>query len=369
MTKLEIRLQRLLELSQKANLSPGVQICMFSPRLDINLCQSVGYTDFEHNPDRDLLSARHPIRIASNTKTFVAAAILRLWECGQLGLDISIDNYLSQSYNTLIRRAGYELDCITVRQLLAHTSGFFDYADSPYFFRHASENPQHIWTRIEQLRIALDQGSPYGRPGDIFRYSDTGYILLGEIIERVFGQPMWTSIRGLLSFYEQGLHSTWWEGMEDIPSGICKAMHPYDGKIDASTIHGSYDSFGGGGLISTVIDLACFFYNLFNGKVYENVHTLQEMLAPVSAKKGGPDYGFWRQVPGTYRLGIEAGKNDCCFSHRGHFGTLAAFFPEYQLSIALNIGMSQQLAADPRVTLLKGVVSLLEDTKFAGKTY
>jgi D-alanyl-D-alanine carboxypeptidase len=82
-----------------------------------------------------------PVRIASNTKTFVAAAILRLWEEGRLDLDGSIDRYLSDKSVGTLRFGGYDPQLINLRHLLTHTSGLFDFGDSDEYIKLCAENP------------------------------------------------------------------------------------------------------------------------------------------------------------------------------------------------------------------------------------
>ena len=106
----------------------GIQLALKSDNQALTV--STGYTD---KTQAQAISPEHPIRIASNTKTFVAAAILRLYESDLLDIDQVIKRYLPDHYNRLLVNAGYRMDKITVRHLLTHTSGLFDYADCPAF--------------------------------------------------------------------------------------------------------------------------------------------------------------------------------------------------------------------------------------------
>ena len=358
MTVIENTLQQLVEQTLEISLSYGIQLHLNSPKLGIQWNGAVGFTDRSHNTARQVLTPLHPMRIASTTKTFIAAAILRLWEQQRLVLDSSISKYIAAEHADIIQKKGYALERISTRQLLAHTSGLFDYADSGEFFDAVGANPQYHWTRTEQLQLAMECGEPYGTPGEVFRYSDTGYILLGEIIERISGQSLGLALRGLLHYEQLGLHSTWLEITEPAPANLPPRVHQYEGNIDVYDLNGTFDIYGGGGLISTVGDMARFFRGLFEGKVFSSPDTLTQMLAPVPAKCGGPDYGIWKQVPGTYRLGIDAGENNAVYSHRGHFGTLAAYVPELDLAVGLNIGVSQNGPEDHRLALLNDILKL-----------
>ena len=312
----------------------GIQLGLKSDNQALTV--STGYTD---KTQSQAISPEHPIRIASNTKTFVAAAILRLYESDLLDIDQVIKRYLPDHYNRLLVNAGYRMDKITVRHLLTHTSGLFDYADCPAFEAIYHKEPQHSWTRLEQLQLAMQQGSPYGEPGEIYRYSDTGYILLGEIIEQVSGLSLGRALRALLSYERLQLASTWLEVDEPAPESLQSRVHQYVGIKDFYHHHASYDIFGGGGLASTVVDMAQFIQSLFTGQVYNSPSTLKTMLSTVAATRGGPvAYGEAEQVPGVYRMGIEQEEEPLLhYGHGGFLGTYAGYCPVVKTAFAFSV--------------------------------
>ena len=343
MTALHKSLHHMIERSLTSNLSSkntavnrqrcsGIQLHVDSPTLDLSWSGAFGYTDNSH---KEAISPQHPMRIASVTKTYVAAGILRLWEQHQLDLDASINGYISDHHNQCLTAQAYDTGAITIRHCLTHTSGLFDYADSPEFTHAVLANPEHHWTRTEQLQLAMDKGNAYGIPGDVYRYSDTGYILLGEIIERVYGQPLGLALRELLNYKKLGLTSTWLEVYEPTPGRSLSRVHQYVGEQDYYAVHGSADLYGGGGLVSTVGEMARFMRALFNHEVYSSPNTLEEMLTSVDARIGGPDAYGGVQVPGTCLLGIHSDKG--VFNHSGFFGTYAAYVPAQDLAIGLSV--------------------------------
>ncbi|WP_165777007.1 serine hydrolase domain-containing protein [Paremcibacter congregatus] len=353
----EERLQAVLELHyQQSHMIYTFQIHVEAPDSGIFWQGAVGHVD--RNTTSDVVTVHHPLRIASNTKTFVATAILRLWEEGHLDLDISVEPYLSAQHCDMLRAGGYELDQITTRQLLAHTSSLFDYADSPDFAEAIAANSQKHWTRTEQIQIAMTAGASYGAPGEVFRYSDTGYILLGEMIERIYGKSLGVALRQLLKYDELNLKATFLEILEPEPSDVLDRIHQYEGEVDVYDWHGSFDIYGGGGLISTVGDMARFMRGLFEGRVFNYANTLTEMLTPVPAKRGGPNYGIWQQVPGTYCLGIDGGGQGEVYSHHGHFGTSMAYVPVLEMAVALSIGGSRTGDVDLREVILADILTL-----------
>jgi D-alanyl-D-alanine carboxypeptidase len=161
---------------------PGVSLSVICPDKDLNWSEAAGFADkLKETP----LHPDQPYRIASVTKTFVAAAILRLHETTKLDVDDALTAHLSAEHLDLLRSDGYQVDSITLRHCLHHTSGIYDYAvATPAYLEAISKNATHRWSRTDQLRFAMDLGEPLWAPGGGFQYSDTGYILLGEAIER-----------------------------------------------------------------------------------------------------------------------------------------------------------------------------------------
>jgi D-alanyl-D-alanine carboxypeptidase len=151
------------------------------------------------------LRASDGYRIASITKTFTSAAILRLAERGRLTLGAPVARYLPVAYRRALRADGYQPGRITVRMLLQHTAGLFDYAAADAYLKALLADPGHRWSRIEQLRFAMANGEPVAPPGRSYSYSDTGYIVLGQIVESVSGRPQAAAYRRLLHFGRLGV--------------------------------------------------------------------------------------------------------------------------------------------------------------------
>jgi D-alanyl-D-alanine carboxypeptidase len=230
-----------------------------------------------------------PSRIASNTKTFVAAAVLRLAEEGRLEIDDPIADHLPEEFVAMLGGDGYDTEAMTIRHLLTHTSGLFDPTAMDRYTETIIADPTHRWTRSEQLRIAMDWGDPHGGPGEYYDYCDPGYGLLGAIIEQSSEQPMAAAVRELLDYEKLGLHSTWWETLEPRPAGIPDRAHQFFGDYDTFDFHPSYDLYGGGGIVSTVGDLARFYRALFTGGVFIDPATADLMLTTVDGAEPLPN--------------------------------------------------------------------------------
>ena len=328
----------------------GIILHIESPDLNISWTGSAGADKVESNAN---LKPNQPFRIASITKTYVATTILLLAEKDELSIDDSIGVYLSKEHLNILKSDGYQTDKITIRNLLNHTHGIFDYAMSDYYFKKIIENPNHLWSRSEQLEIAIQYGEPQGKPNEQFYYSDTGYILLGEIIESITGKSLAKSLRDLIGFENLGFHSTWTESIEPKPNGLQDIVHPYYNGIDFYAIDPSIDLYGGGGLVATASDVAHFFQTLFSNGIFKKHSTLETMLTKTNFSNG-------QQATQDYRMGIQVAETNGykIYYHTGFWGTLAAYIPKLNSTVVMNFTYSY----DPEIILKS--VSLLDKLKY-----
>lgn len=344
----------LREAVARAGFDRGLALHVDSPTLGIAWEGAAGLAD---PASGEPMTPAHPVRIASNTKTYVAAAMLRLWEDGRIGLDDTIDAHLPAEQLELLVAGGYAPDAITIRHLLTHTSGLDDHGTD----RYAAEimaDPQHRWTRAEQLRICVEDGRPQGAPGEIYRYSDTGYVLLGEILERTAGGNLADAVWGLLDRGALGLSASWFETLEPEPAGVAGRAHQFYGDADVTGFDPSFDLWGGGGIVATVGDMARFTRGLFEGRVFRRPETLQTMLTTfdgVQAPEGWDGSGV---PPGSYRMGVWVLEQDGLTLHRhtGFWGTTATWIPELDLVVAATV--NQHEAGELREAVVDGAIAL-----------
>lgn len=118
-------------------------------------------------------------RIGSVTKTFVATAILQLADQGKLSLDDPIDDYVAAVPNG---------SHITLRELITMTSGLGNYTSDPAWYSDMLSHPEKQWTTQELLDVGYGMPTSFP-PGTDFEYSNTNYILLGQVIQQVTGKP------------------------------------------------------------------------------------------------------------------------------------------------------------------------------------
>jgi len=274
------------------------------------------------------LRPEHTLRIASMTKTYVAAAVLRLGEEGRVAPDEAIGPYLRPETVRLLRQGGYDPSRMTVAMLLTHTSGLADYATADVFLERVLSDPSHRWTREEQVRLAMQALDPVGAPGERFHYSDTGYLLLGELIEVETGEPLHSALPPLLSFEWLGLNTTWFEGVDLVPPGAPPRAHQYLDTLDTWGFDPSFDLFGGGGLISNLQDVSAFVRALFDGEVFEAPETLARMVTVTPESVSAPGDGYGMGIARVHYGDVE------CFGHGGFWGTLVRYCPAVDLLVA-----------------------------------
>ncbi len=134
---------------------------MICPRLGLDWSGAAGHAARDSD---EPLTPRHTFRIASNTKTYVATAILRLAEQGRLSIDDLLAKHLTDEERTLLTGDGYDLNAITMRHVLSHTSGLDEHAGDPRYEATILANPQYQWTREEQVRRLVEWRDPVGAP-------------------------------------------------------------------------------------------------------------------------------------------------------------------------------------------------------------
>ena len=306
----------------------GLLVHVESPKHGISWSGASGFSD----KDKSELQPDHPFLIASNTKTYVSAAILRLVEQSKLDLNQAIDTLIFDKTKALLRNDGYKTDLIKVVNLLNHTSGIHDYAVTDDYMNMLSKNPSHRFTRDEQIKLATTLGDPLGDPGEVFSYADVNYLLLTEIIEGITQKPFYTSIRELLKYKTLGLDKTWFSSLEDYPEETLPLAYQYSTSegLDSYVLDHSADLYGGGGIASTSSELAVFFYSLFNHKIFDEPSTLDLIYT-----KADPV----QPMQGEYFLGLTPIEVNGVkgFGHNGYWGTVVSYFPDLDASIAIAV--------------------------------
>lgn len=278
------------------------------------------------------------VRIASVTKTFTAAAVLRLVEDGAVRLsdDLAAAGVPTELLD-LLRADGYAVDDITIAQLLDHTSGIADFADNASgvaggaYGAAVLADPTHHWTRREQVAFAVDHHDPVADPGTVFHYSDTGYVLLGAVLEAATGTTLGAALRELLDFAGLGLRATYLDDGVDHPLVARPAAPQWIGGIDGRAVSPTVDLYGGGGLVSTMGDLATFVDALLSGRVLRAPETLTLLTATSGA--AAPAHA----ASGLFEAHVGAAR---CWYHDGFWGVQVLSCPGLGVTVARSWGQA-----------------------------
>lgn len=237
-----------------------------------------------HRKAKLAMDPAYNTRIASITKMFVATVVLQLVEEERLALDLPIATWLPNIAPTAAT--------ITVRQLLNHTTGLYDYLDGP-FLRGVQRAPNRVWAPQELLAYAVAH-KPYFAPGAPKRwaYSNTNYVVLGLLVEQVTQRTLAREIRQRI-LNPVGLTQTYFAPDEAVPGTL---VHGYAGSKDLTHLNMSY-AWASGNMASTVDDLGLFVRALFGGQLLRPT-TLDSMYQWIDTR------GAWGLPHLKYGLGV-----------------------------------------------------------------
>ena len=290
---------------------------------------------FAEEDERTPVRAQDAFRVASITKAFTAAVIWRLAEDKKLSVEDLIGKYLDPyvvSHIDILDGVSYG-EQISVRELLCHCSGIWDYAvENKNMMRYIFAHPNRQWEPPELIDIAIKKGKPYFKPSEGFHYSDTNYILLGQIIEKVTGQPL-TQVYREQIYEPLNLRDTYLEGREPAVGG--PRSHNYVGYLDETTYNPTMDAYASGGQVSTSRDLAKFITAVMTGHFFKSPDTLKAALAPPKLKRGDSSAqadGEERWLPG--HLFYTSERDGMKFvGHAGFWGGIMFYQPDLELVI------------------------------------
>ena len=330
---LRARLQATLDSLHAAGRFPGATAGVALPDGEV-IALAVGLADTARRvpmrPDTRMLAG-------SVGKTYVAAVALQLVREGRLELDVPLARYLGRE--PWFARLPNATD-ITVRMLLNHTSGIQRYEFKPAVTELLTREPDKVWTPEERVGFVLGDTPPF-RAGEGWDYSDTNYILVGMLIERITGNDLYAEIRRRI-LEPHGLRHTVPSDRRDVPGvvqGYAGANNPFGG-TDAMITNGRMAvnpqmEWAGGGFATTAADLARWARLLYEGRVLDSAGTAM-MLESVPARLG----------PETrYGLGviIRPTAHGVTYGHSGFFPgwqTDVMYFPALRTAVAVQVNTS-----------------------------
>lgn len=233
-------------------------------------------------------------RIGSTTKTFVATVVLQLLAEGRLALEDPVDRHLPG-----LVRGGAR---ITLRDLLRHTSGIYDYSLAPEWDPFASratfERRRFQRYTAEELVAVAMRHAPSHEPGVMHKYSNTNYVLLGMVIGKVTGRRWQEEVRSRIIEPLALRQTTVGDGTE-LPQPHAKGYTRFslDGPLVDTTRLDPSAGDAGGAIVSTPRDLLRFFAALLGGKLLPPAQ-LEQMKQTVPAEGGRYGMGLaWSDLP------------------------------------------------------------------------
>lgn len=262
-------------------------------------------------------NANDRFRIGSITKTFVATVLLQMEAERKLDLDDSVEKWLPG----LVRGNGNDGRAVTVRQLLNHTSGIYNYTNDPQFQANRLVGEGFLRNRFQRMepeglvKVAMGHRPDFA-PGARHSYSNTGYILAGLIIEKVSGNSYEHEVRDRI-VKPLGLRATTLpKHRVQLPEPSSRAYStvfrdPQQGTYDVTEQNTTW-GWSAGDMVSTTGDLNRFMSALIRGKLLPKAQ-----LTAMKTTVPDPD------VPGGgYGLGIGHTTTSCGVKVWGHNGGL-----------------------------------------------
>jgi D-alanyl-D-alanine carboxypeptidase len=331
---LQTALQLKLDEWHKAGSFPGATIGVVLANGD-SFALAVGFSDRQN---KTLMKANDRMLAGSVGKTFAAATALQLIKEGKIALDDKIEKYLARE--PWFARLPNAKE-ITVRQLMNHSSGLVRYEFKDQFTKDLTANPDKVWKPAELVAYLLDEKPPFDA-GKGWDYSDTNYIVLGMIIEKVTGRKFYDEANRRLLKPLKLTNTIPQDGpkLKAVVQGYAGPNNPFGG-TDEMIVNGKFAinpqfEWTGGGYVSTAEDLARWAKMLYEGKAFSS-DLLPQVLDGVSAPMLGRE--------AKYGLGVIIRKTAAgtSYGHSGFFPgymTDMMYFPEHKVAIAVQVNTS-----------------------------
>jgi CubicO group peptidase (beta-lactamase class C family) len=276
--------------------------------------KAFGSADLELNVP---LKPEMVFKIASVTKQFTAVAILQLMEQDKLSLQDSVQQYIKD-----FPSKGYK---ITIENLLTHTSGIRDYMQIDYpepYMERRDYSPKQLIDSFKNFPLEFE-------PGVKFNYSNSGYFLLGYIIEKISGKRFQAYVEENL-LRPLGLNHTYFDSSNIIIRNRVKGYDKEDNNFRNADYWSMTIAYSAGGLLSTTEDLFKWYTGLSSYKILKK-ETLEKVFIPFHLKDGtttGYGYGWFIREAN----GIRSIRHDGGFSG---FHSNEIYFPSEDIFIAV----------------------------------
>jgi D-alanyl-D-alanine carboxypeptidase len=304
--------------------------------------------------------------VASVGKSFTATLFGILIERKQVWLTDPISKYLDQEVlEGLFEIEGVDYsDRVTIKHLLNHTSGIADYfedkkRDGTRITNDIIKNPDRVYKPKDLIDFTRNEMQAVSRPGEVFHYSDSGYILLGLILEKVTGESFATLLHKEI-FTPFSMKDTYLSFYSKAQSGRNQMADIWIEETEVSDYNAISLDWSGGGIVSTLDDLDRFIRTLNNGDIL-SMDTLEKLYSFDHKFMRGIHYGlgFMEYHFGEFFPTLKSLKK-----YRGHMGILGThmiYNKESDTSIIMSFGSSDYPAGSFRLLIkILGYLKKLE---------
>jgi D-alanyl-D-alanine carboxypeptidase len=271
--------------------------------------------------------------LQSISKTYMAVAVLKLYEQGKINLDAPMTRYLPERYLRYLTDA----DRITVRMLLNHTSGLPEYNFSPAYVTYLLQHPDHYFQAEDYLGYI--DGKPLDfEPGSRYSYRNTNYVILALMTDALTGDHARFIAETI--FEPLGLTNTFYRndpGYPNYPNLVNAYWDRYSNGIVENVSRLQRNNvaslIGDDGIVTTPVEAVKFLKGLMEGKLL-SPSTLEQMKTWVAGDDGKPRYGLG--------LGYSSFSGQPAYGHSGGgigAGCELRYFPEQNIYMFIGINL------------------------------
>lgn len=312
---------------------PGINLAIKTPD-GHGWLYAAGKSDIGNKVD---MRPCHRMFIASVTKVFTATLVFKLHEDGLIDIDDLLADHLSGEYMNEIKNAKR----VTIRQMLNHTSGLYDYLDPIKYELLSINEPFLSMTIAEKLALAYGK-NPTHNPGETYAYSNTNYTLLGLLVEKKRGAFLGDLLQEQI-FDPLGLESGFYGSvLQPIPAGMTKGyfdFHGNDKLVESEFYYNNDLATGDGGVAITMRDLAHFLESLHKGSLLNDT-SMAEMKESFELPEDWKSFYHERNGQGFEIYETPYGTG---YGHLGSirgFLTVAWYFPKQDATLIYSINGS-----------------------------
>ncbi len=345
--------QEIIDSLVNANGIPGLNFSILLPD-GTRENYSSGYSDIESNI---LLDEDDVLFSGSIGKTYAVAILMQLVDEGKVSLTDNIKDYFDE-VDWLNRIPN--IDYITIEMLLRHTTGIPRWVMKPEVWKILHDNPDKEWTYEDRLSFVFDD-EPAHPAGEGWGYSDTNYLLIGMLIEKVTGNYYYDILKNriLKPFDLKNTYPSDKREIFNLAQGYSRLpdlfLIPERVVEEGKYIFNPQMEWTGGGVASTTADLAKWARNYYTGEVFSD-SLLSKIINP-----GGETIRLGRTT--SYSLGsfIFETVNGIALGHSGFFpgyNAIFAYYPDSKIAVALHSNSDYAQARLPLIGYLDKLVML-----------